>query len=146
MSTSCKLYKSILFQLLLQLKFKKKEATISEKRVSFALSGPPEGYSVNSIKEDACIRFRKITLLWHQIKLQQLYLRKGISLLKTGIGLIADYFHFTRINTTDCRNSVVNLTNSVCTYLCPVFKCHIILTCVQNILSSWHRHYKQVEF
>lgn len=32
---------------------KKKEATISEKRVSFALSGPPEGYSVNSIKEDA---------------------------------------------------------------------------------------------
>lgn len=50
---SCKLYKSILFQLLLQLKFKKKEATISEKRVSFALSGPPEGYSVNSIKEDA---------------------------------------------------------------------------------------------
>lgn len=53
MSTSCKLYKSILFQLLLQLKLKKKEATISEKRVSFALSGPPEGYSVNSIKEDA---------------------------------------------------------------------------------------------
>lgn len=31
----------------------KKKSTISEKRVSFALSGPPEGYSVNSIKEDA---------------------------------------------------------------------------------------------
>lgn len=31
----------------------KKKSTISEKRVSYALSGPPEGYSVNSIKEDA---------------------------------------------------------------------------------------------
>lgn len=62
MSTSCKLY-IIKFEMHFISTFTAMEnkaliffffkSAISEKRVSFALSGPPEGYSVNSIKEDA---------------------------------------------------------------------------------------------
>lgn len=54
MSISCKLY-IIKFEMHFILTFTTMEnkALIFLKRVSFALSDPPEGYSVNSIKEDA---------------------------------------------------------------------------------------------
>lgn len=55
MSISCKLY-IIKFEMHFILTFttvENKALIFFKNDVSFALSGPPEGYSVNSIKEDA---------------------------------------------------------------------------------------------